>query len=63
MRLQVVRDAKGDIIATQEIDSKGGELMGTLVLEEGELVEIMDVPDDYIKDLDGFYLKNRRPLQ
>lgn len=57
MKINVIKDAKGKVIATFE---KGQTQASTVlpVLEKGHSVHEMDVADDYKSDLHTFYSRH-----
>lgn len=55
MKIQVVKDKAGKVVATFE---KSGDHSVTPVLEAGHSVHEMDVADDYRSDIKGFYAKH-----
>ena len=54
MKVQIVRDAKGKVVATAEI-AKGSEVSALPILEKGQTVEEVSVTDQYSNDLPAFY--------
>ncbi len=54
MKVQIVRDAQGKVIATSEI-GKDTEVSVKPVLEKGQTTEEINAADQYAHDLGGFY--------
>lgn len=53
MQLEIVKNAKGDVIAAAEV-ARDGDVAAEAVLEEGATTEIVDVRhSELLDDLDG----------
>jgi hypothetical protein len=59
-RLQVVRDTKGTIVATSELDI-AGDVPAEFVLEKGQKLEELEVAGNYILELDSFLKEYSNP--
>jgi hypothetical protein len=57
MKINVVKDKNGKVIATFE-KAVGGAPSLTPVLEPGQTTDEMDVPENYKEDIKTFYEKN-----
>lgn len=57
MKLNLVKDANGKVVATFENASSGGPQLKP-VLKPGHKVEQVDAPDNYRADIKGFYAKH-----
>lgn len=57
--VEVTRDAKGNVIASLELDPGDDGIQGEAVLEEGQTLETLNVPNSYILDIDDFCEKCR----
>ena len=59
MKINVLKDSKGDIVATFEQPSDNESTLRPEV-PEGYKVEEMDMPDNYISKLDDLYKKKEK---
>jgi hypothetical protein len=57
MKVNLVKDATGKVIATFENARSGGPSIKP-VLQAGLKVQEVDAPDNYRADIKGFYAKN-----
>jgi hypothetical protein len=57
MKVQIVRDANGKVVASAEV-GKETEVSVSPVLEKGHTVEEISAADKYAHDLAGFYKQN-----
>lgn len=60
MKLKTIRDAKGALLATQEISND--DIQGEVVEEDGEKLhqeKVDGVSHTYVQDLSGFYKKSK----
>lgn len=60
MKIQIVRDDKGNIIGSTEV-AKGDDVVVKPVLEKGQTVEEVSAADQYSHDLSGFYKQHATP--
>jgi hypothetical protein len=54
MKVNVVKDEKGKVVATVEQSPAGGPSVKP-VLEPGHKVHEVEAPEDYKKDIEAFY--------
>ena len=54
MKVQIVRDDNGKVIASAE-STKGSEVSVKPILEKGQTVEEVDAAAQYLQDLPNFY--------
>jgi hypothetical protein len=59
MKMQIVRDAKGNVVSTAEVSLKE-EAVVEFELEEGHTVEETEAPRLYHLDLVEFYKKRKK---
>jgi hypothetical protein len=54
VKIQIVRDDKGKVVASAEI-TKGSEASVKPILEKGQTVDEVEAADQYLHDLPNFY--------
>jgi hypothetical protein len=59
MKVSVVKDKHGKVIATYEHGGSGGTTLKR-ALKSGETVHEVDAPDDYAKNIKEFYKHHSR---
>ncbi|MEK6325774.1 MAG: hypothetical protein AABN33_29380 [Acidobacteriota bacterium] len=59
MKIKIVRDAKGEVIATAD-EPKGLEMLVEPELDKDHVLEEVDAKPSYAFDLDDFYKKYRK---
>ena len=59
MKLQIVRDDKGKVIASSEI-AKGNEVPVKIEAQKGHDIEEIDATDRYTQDIGSFYKNNAK---
>jgi hypothetical protein len=57
MKVNLVKDANGKVVATFENGAPGGPSLKP-VLKAGHRVEQVEAPDNYRTDIKGFYAKH-----
>jgi hypothetical protein len=55
MKIQVVKDASGRVVASYEAASGSAAATVTPVLPDGHRMEEVEVPDNYLEDLSVLY--------
>ena len=60
MKIQLLRDASGKVIASSEVSNKK-ELSVTPQADKGLSLEEVDSSENYAKDLGAFYKQHEKP--
>jgi hypothetical protein len=60
MKLQIVRDDKGKVIASSEV-AKGNEVPVKIEAKKGHDIEEVDAADRYTQDIGAFYKTHAKP--
>lgn len=58
MKVRVLKDSQGNILATMELAFSDAYV--DVVAEGGNRVEEMDVPEDYVHNLEKFYKTEKK---
>lgn len=59
MKVNIIKDQKGKVVATFEPPRQGGPMLKP-VLKPGHTVHEVDAPDNYTEDVKAFYAKHSR---
>lgn len=59
MKVNLIKDEKGKVVATFESPRSGGPMLKPL-LKPGHSVHEVDAPENYAADIKGFYAKHSR---
>lgn len=60
MKVNIIRDEKGKVVATFEPPRVADGPMLKPVLKPGHTVNEVEAPENYTKDIKGFYARNSR---